>query len=80
MANDDHDETCHFQIIVERALFIECEDIQNSLLDLIACYFVFNISYPNCFYNVFQHFILGIRDTQNIPRSVTTLYSSICKL
>ena len=51
----------------EGSLLLELRSIKDSLIDLIATYYAFDISYPKCLNSVlifFQHFIFNFKDQQ----------------
>ena len=45
----------------------------DALADVICAYFVFNIAYPKPMYLFLQHFVLGLKVSQKVPTSVSTL-------
>lgn len=62
-----------FLVVVERKLFIATEHYTGALIYLFAAYYMFNIQYPQLAYAVLifiQRYILGIVDTQNIPKTI----------
>ena len=62
---------------------MESKSIKDSLLDLMAAYFAFDIAYPkfiNAILVFFQHFVIGLRDQQPIPSTVSKLAGNLQKL
>ena len=54
-----------------------------ALVDMIATYFTFNMSYPDPLYALLlfvQHHILNIKDEQSVPNVVNIVYSAMFKL
>lgn len=66
-------------VIVERCV-LEAVVSSSALSGLIAAYFAFNMTYTKPLYPLLifiQHFLLGIRDEQPIPISLTKFLSSV---
>ena len=73
-----------FQIFIcaEQEVLIESKTLQDSLIDLIATYFVFDISYPKslaAIYLFFQHYIFNLKDKQNVPNATALLVRNLQK-
>ena len=74
------DETMHYHIYIESDCLLSTNTLGDALADLICTYFVFDIAYPKSEYDLlifFQHFVLGLKDNQKIPPSVSSLCSSL---
>ena len=66
-----------FFIIAEKQVICESHSLSLALVDMIATYFTFNMSYPDTLYPLLlfiQHHVLDIKDDQNI---VNILFSAI---
>ncbi len=73
-------EATTYDVVVERASLVQSTDVDTALLDLFSAYFVFDIAYPPELYPVllfFQHYILGLKDEQKVPVSVTTAVTTL---
>lgn len=75
----------NFQVFVccEKEILMESKSIKDSLLDLIATYFVFDIAYPKFISAIllfFQHFVINLCDQQPIPSTVSKLAGNLQKL
>lgn len=71
-----------FQIIVEREVLISTENFSSALLYLFGAYYAFNIQYPKLPYAVLiflQRYVLGIDDSQTIPKSIRQAVTVINK-
>ena len=55
-----------FFIIAEKQVICESHSLSLALVDMIATYFTFNMSYPDTLYIIIQHHVLDIKDDQNI--------------
>ena len=65
---------------IESDCLLSAHTLGDALADLICTYFVFDIAYPKSEYALlifFQHFVLGLKDNQKIPTSVSSLCSSL---
>lgn len=72
-----------FFIACEQAILFESKSLRDALVDLIATYYVFNISYPKSVCGVmlfFQHFIFNLKDKQKQPPCLTKLYQNLSTL
>ena len=70
-------------ICAEGSLLLESRSIKDSLIDLIATYYVFDISYPKCLNSVlmfFQHFIFRLKDQQHLPNATSKLIANLQKI
>lgn len=75
----------HSQVFIcgERSVLFESKSIKDSLIDLIATYYVFDISYPKCLNSVllfFQHFVFNLKDQQPLPNATTKLVTNLQKI
>ena len=74
---------CQVFVCCEKEIFMESKSIKDSLLDLIATYFVFDIAYPKFLSAVlifFQHFVINVPDQQPVPSTVSKLVGNLQKL
>ena len=74
------DEQSQVFICVEGSLLLESK---SSMIDLIATYYTFDLSYPKCVDSVlifFQHFIFGLKDQQRLPNATSKLIANLQKL
>ena len=77
------DMSCELLVMCERIPLVQSADFASVLVCLIATYFAFNIAYPPSLKNVLifvQHFILGIRDKQQLPNAALQLCSTLDKM
>ena len=73
------DETMHYHIYIQYDCLLSMHTLGDALADLI-CTFFFDIAYPKLEYALlifFQHFVLGLKDNQKIPPSVSSLCFSL---
>ena len=71
------DQTLRYHIWIEsQCLYSLWTHWVMPLLMFICAYFVFNIAYPKPMYLFLQHFVLGLKVSQKVPTSVSTLWSS----
>lgn len=64
-------------------MLYESKTVKDSIIDLIAAYYAFNISYPKSLGAIllfFQHFVMGIKDQQTIPIATSKLIGNLNKL
>jgi len=74
-----------YQVFVcaEGSVFIESKSLQNSIIDLIAAYYIFNIAYPkylDAILLIFQHCVLKLKDDQRMPNSAVKLVGNLQKI
>ena len=77
------DMSCELFVMCERIPFAQSTDFLSVLVCLIGAYFTFNIAYPASLKNVLvfvQHFILDIKDKQQIPNAALQLCSTLDKM
>ena len=70
-------------VCAEQAVLVESKTVQDSLIDLLAAYFVFDISYPKCLSAVllfFQHHVFKLKDGQAAPTALNVLVRNLQKL
>lgn len=72
----------NFQVFVctEQEVLLESKSLQDSLIDLISTYFVFDISYPKSLAAVFlffQHYVFNLKDKQTIPNATSVLVRNL---
>ena len=70
-------------VCCERRIFLESKSMSDSLLDLIATYFVFDIAYPkyiNAILIFLQHFVMDLPDKQPVPSTTSKLIGNLQKL
>ena len=73
-------ENSQYFISCERAILLESKTMRDACLDLIATYFVFNISYPkpvSAILLFFQHYMFDIKDKQSIPVNLSKLLTNL---
>lgn len=75
----------NFQVFVcaEQAVLVESKTVQDSLIDLLAAYFVFDISYPKCLSAILlfiQHHVFKLKDEQTAPTATNLLVRNLQKL
>ena len=76
-------DNCQVFVCCEKEIFMESKSIKDSLLDLIATYFVFDICYPKMLSAIlifFQHFVINLPDQQPVPSTVSKLARNLQKL
>ena len=74
------DSAYQFAIACEGQVLLMCEDLQTAIIDLIAVYFSFDMSYPKQLYPVLlfmQHHVCNIKDQQIVPNIVNILHKSL---
>ena len=74
-----------FQIFIcaEQSVILESKSMKDALIDLIAAYFVFDISYPKYLDSVLifiQHFVFNLKDQQPLPNAAVKLVANLEKL
>ena len=75
-------DTDHYQffVITEKQILCESKNLAMALVDMIAAYFTFNMSYPDTLYPLLlfiQHHILDIKDEQSVPNIVNIIFSAL---
>ena len=74
------DETVQYHLYIESDCLLTAHTLGDALANLICTYFVFDIAYPKSVYALlifYQHFVLGLKDNQKVPASVSSLCSSL---
>ena len=64
----------------EQQIVLESSTMRDAVLDLVASYFVFDISYPKSLSAILifiQHEIFGMGDSQSIPIAAAKLMGNI---
>lgn len=77
------DENAQFYVYAERQIILESMAMRDAVVDLVASYFVFDISYPKSLSAILifiQHQIFGMTDSQSIPMAAAKLMGNIKKL
>lgn len=74
-----------FQIFVcaEQSVILESRSVKDVLIDLIAAYFIFDVSYPKYLDSVLifiQHFVFDLKDQQSLPNAAVKLVGNLEKL
>ena len=67
----------------EQETVIESSSVSDAMIDLIAAYFTFNITYPKfikCLLLFIQHFVFGLKDSQEVPMVVTNIIRNLEKM
>ena len=75
----------NFQVFVcaEQAVLVKSKTVQDSLIDLLAAYFIFDISYPKHMSAILlfiQHHVFKLKDEQTLPTATSTLVRNLQKL
>ena len=76
-------ENTEFCLVAERQVIATTEDFMEVLTGMIGAYFTLNIQYPKALYPVYifiQHYVLGLKDCQPVPNSLTRVLSSLDNL
>ena len=69
-------------VCAEQEVLFESKTLQDSLIDLISAYFVFDISYPKtlaAIYLFFQRHVFNLKDKQNVPNATSLLVRNLQK-
>ena len=77
------DENAQFYVYAEQQIVVESSTMRDAVLDLVASYFVFDISYPKSLSAILifiQHQIFVMGDSQSIPIAAAKLMGNIKKL
>ena len=77
------DETAQFYVCCEQGVLLEAKTVKDAIIDLIAAYYVFDITYPKGVDGIllfFQHFVFGLRDKQVVPLPALKLISNLNKV
>ena len=74
-----------FQIFIcaEQSVILESKSVKDALIDLMAAYFVFDISYPKYLDSVLifiQHYVFDLKDQQPLPSAAVKLVGNLEKL
>ena len=74
--------TYSFLFVVSSLCSMSPWTVKDSIIDLIAAYYAFDISYPKSLSAIlfFQHFVMGIKDQQTIPIATAKLIGNLNKL
>ena len=77
------DENVQYFIACEQAVLCESKSLQDAIIDLIATYYVFDISYPKGIEGVlifFEHCIFCLKYSQSLPMCTQKLVTSLSKI
>jgi len=77
------DINCQIFACAEQETVLECRSVSDAIIDLIAAYFTFNISYPKfikCLLLFIQHFIFGFKYSQEVPMAVKNIVRNLEKM
>ena len=77
------EENAQFYVCCEQSALLESKTVADAVIDLLAAYFVFDISYPKHISAVllfFQHCVFGLKDSQTFPQSASKLVSNLSKV
>ena len=77
------DETAQFYVCCDQGVLLEAKMVKDAIIDLIAAYYVFDITYPKGVDGIllfFQHLVFGLRDKQVIPLPALKLISNLNKV
>ena len=70
------EDNTQFFVCSEQRLLLESDTLRDAMLDMIAAYFVFDISYPKSTSPALifiQHKVLGLQDDQPVPLAAAKL-------
>ena len=69
-------------ICCEKEVFMACKTIKDGLIDLMAIYFNFDITFPKYASAIlfFQHFVFGLKDEQPLPATTSKLITNLQKV
>ena len=76
-------ENVQFFIACERQIVCECKSLLDAIIDLIACYYVFDISYPKGVQGIlvfFEHCVFCMKFSQPLPVCKQKLVTSLKKV
>lgn len=62
---------------------METKSVKDALIDLIATYYVFDLSYTNntaAFLLLFQHHVFSLKDDQALPQAAAKLVGTLDKV
>ena len=74
------DENSQIFICAEKNVFLESKTIMQAVIDLIAFYFVYDITYPkyvNSILMFFQHYVFRLTDKQPVPATLMKLTGNL---
>ena len=77
------DENYQIFICAEKNVFLESKTIMQAVIDVIAFYFVYDITYPkhvNSILMFFQHYVFQLTDKQPVPATLMKLTGNFKKL
>ena len=77
------DENSQFKICCEQDIYVEPNSVKDALIDLMATYYTYNISYPkylNSIYIFLQHYVFKIIDDQAVPPATMKLVGNLRKV
>ena len=67
------DQTLRYHICIESQCLFSMKTQGDALADVICAYFVFNIPYTKPMYLFLEHIVLGLKVSQKVLTSVSTL-------
>ena len=76
-------ENAQYFIACEQMILCESKSIQDSIIDLIATYYTFNICYPKAISGIllfFQHYVFDLKDAQPLPSCTLKLVNCLNKI
>lgn len=76
-------ENAQYFIACEQMILCESKSNQDSIIDLIATYYTFNICYPKAISGIllfFQHYVFDLKDAQPLPSCTLKLVNCLNKI
>ncbi len=76
-------ESAQYFVACEQNLLCESKSVLDSIVDLIATYYVFDIAYPKAIAPVImfiQSYVFGLKDSQVVPTSTAKLVANLSKM
>ena len=72
-----------FFIACEKQVVCESKSLLDAIIDMIACYYVFDISYPKGVQGAlvfFEHCVFSMKSSQPLPLCAQKLVTSLSKV
>ena len=76
-------ESAQYFVVCEQNLLCESKSVVDSILDLVATYYVFDIVYPKAIAPVimfFHTYIFGLKNNQTVPPSTAKLVDNLSRM
>lgn len=77
------EENAQYYVCAENGVLVESKSIRAVIIDLLATYYVFDLSYPktiSAFLLFFQHIIFELKDSQAFPATAAKLVANLNKV